>query len=76
MTVYYATGGQPADDVSSGPEVSYDPELDLPVVELGLTYDAAQEEEALATPHYGAIPAWLVLVVGAFFAAKWAGERI
>lgn len=49
---------------------------EIPLVHLGLTYDPAPQEEPLATVHAAAIPAWLVLLVGVYFAAKWAGERI
>lgn len=44
--------------------------LEAPVVELGLTYDP---EPAI---NYAAIPAWLLLLVGAGLVANWAGMRI
>lgn len=45
----------------------------LPIIELGLTYTG---EEPLAQPHYGLIPAWLVLVGVVGFVAWKIGGRI
>lgn len=68
-------GGDPAGgyiDPKTGDYVS-------PVIELGLEYDpepAGPDAPALASPHYGAIPLWVLLLVGVYFVADWAGSRI
>lgn len=71
MSTAYGARGQ---DEPLEPNVELGPD-GVPVVSLGLTYDAAQEE-ALAEPRYALIPAWVVLLVGVGLAAKWLGERI
>lgn len=45
----------------------------LPIVHLGLQYEAApQRPEPIAEPHYAAIPAWVVLVgVVGFALHRW-----